>query len=103
MIIAIIAGMGLLVFWNRYLFLEPRLPLKLSQGTRDFLAFSVPGMLTAICGPIIFMPGHTLDLGLTSPYVLGGISAIGLMLWTKRVLPSVVLSMAVFYLLRWMA
>ena len=29
MIFAIIVGMGLIVFFNRYLFLEPRLPLRL--------------------------------------------------------------------------
>jgi branched-subunit amino acid transport protein len=101
MIIAIIIGMGLLVFGNRYLFLEPRLPLKLGKKTRDFLAFSVPGMLTAICGPIIFLPEQTIDLHLNNPYILGGISAIILMLWTKRVLTSVVLSMGVFYLCRY--
>lgn len=45
--------MGLIVFLNRYLFLEPRLPVRLNRGAREFLGFAVPGMLTAICGPII--------------------------------------------------
>jgi branched-subunit amino acid transport protein len=102
MIMVVIIGMGLVVFGNRYLFLEPRLPLKLGKKMRDFLAFSVPGMLTAICGPIIFMPERSLALRLDNPYLLGGISAIVLMLWTRRVLTSVVLSMGVFYLCRYL-
>lgn len=100
MILAVIAGMSVIVFLNRYLFLEPRLPFRLSQGTRDFLSFAVPGMLTAICGPIIFMPGHTLNLSVLNPYLLGGICAVGLMLWTGRVLTSVLVSMGCFYLFR---
>ena len=52
MVWAVIVGMGLLVFLNRYLFLDPRLPVRLSSNARQFLGFAVPGMLTAICGPI---------------------------------------------------
>lgn len=102
MIFVVIVGMGLILFVNRYLFLEPRLPLKLNQGTRDFLAFAVPGMLTAICGPIIFLPDHQLNLSPLNPYLLGAVSAVLLISWTKRLLTSVLLSMGFFYLLRWL-
>lgn len=102
MIWAVIIGMGVVVFFNRYVFLEPRLPLRLGKHTRDFLGFAVPGMLTAICGPIIFMPGHQLDLSLFNPYLIGTLFAIICMLVTRRVLTSVILSMGVFYLLRWL-
>lgn len=54
MIYIMIVVMGLAVFLNRYLFIEPRLPVRLNRGAREFLGFAVPGMLTAICGPIIF-------------------------------------------------
>ena len=47
MVWAVIIGMGLLVFLNRYVFLEPRLPVRLSSNARQFLGFAVPGMLTA--------------------------------------------------------
>ena len=50
MVWAVIFGMGILVFLNRYVFLEPRLPVRLSSNARQFLGFAVPGMLTAICG-----------------------------------------------------
>lgn len=46
----LIFAMGAIVFLNRYAFLEPRLPLRLSSNARQFLGFAVPGMLTAICG-----------------------------------------------------
>ncbi len=50
MIYLMIVAMGLVVFLNRYLFIEPRLPVRLTRGAREFLGFAVPGMLTAIAG-----------------------------------------------------
>ncbi|WP_447734793.1 AzlD domain-containing protein [Pseudomonas shirazensis] len=104
MIWLLILGMGLLVFLNRYAFLEPRLPLRLSSNARQFLGFAVPGMLTAICGPIIFLPEQQLDLSLTNPYLLGSVVAVALVLLTRSVLLSMLVSMLIFFLLRsWLA
>ena len=72
MIWAIIGGMTLILFFNRYLFLEPRLPIRLNRGVKEFLGFAVPGLLTAICGPIIFVQDHQLVLSLDNPYLLAG-------------------------------
>ena len=102
MIDIMIVAMGLVVFFNRYLFIEPRLPVRLNRGAREFLGFAVPGMLTAICGPIIFLADHHLNLSPANPYLLAGISAVGLMYWTRNVLVTVLLSMALFYLFRWL-
>ncbi|ANY86777.1 MULTISPECIES: AzlD domain-containing protein [Pseudomonas] len=100
----LIFAMGLVVFLNRYAFLEPRLPLRLSSNARQFLGFAVPGMLTAICGPIIFLPGHQLDLSVTNPYLLGSLVAIALVLLTRSVLLSMLVSMLIFFILRsWLA
>ncbi|CDF84460.1 AzlD domain-containing protein [Pseudomonas sp. QL9] len=101
MVWAVIVGMGLIVFFNRYVFLEPRLPIRLGSNIRQFLGFAVPGMLTAICGPIVFLPEHQLNLRLDNPYLLGSLVAVGLVLWTRNTLVSVLLSMGVFFLLRW--
>ncbi|MBA1293180.1 AzlD domain-containing protein [Pseudomonas lurida] len=101
MIYLMIVTMGLAVFFNRNLFIEPRLPVRLNRGAREFLGFAVPGMLTAICGPIIFLTDHQLNLSPTNPYLLAGLCAVGLMFWTRNVLITVLLSMAVFYLFRW--
>ncbi|MEH3022085.1 MAG: AzlD domain-containing protein [Pseudomonas oryzihabitans] len=102
MILATVLGMAALVFFNRYLFLEPRLPLRLGRHLRTFLEFAVPGMLTAICGPILLSGELSLGATLLSPYVLAALAAVVLMLWTRRVLTTVLLSMTVFYLLRWL-
>lgn len=102
MIYIMIVAMGLVVFFNRYLFIEPRLPVRLNRGAREFLGFAVPGMLTAICGPIIFLADHHLNLSPANPYLLAGISAVGLMYWTRNVLVTVLFSMALFYLFRWL-
>ena len=102
MIFLMIVLMGLVVFFNRYLFIEPRLPVRLNRGAREFLGFAVPGMLTAICGPIIFLADHHLNLNPANPYLLAGISAVALMFWTRNVLVTVLLSMALFYLFRWL-
>ena len=101
MIYLMIVAMGLVVFLNRYLFIEPRLPVRLNRGAREFLGFAVPGMLTAICGPIIFVKDHGVDLSPGNPYLLAGLCTIGLMLWSRNVLLSVALSAALFYLFRW--
>lgn len=101
MVWAVILGMGLIVFFNRYVFLEPRLPIRLGSNVRQFLSFAVPGMLTAICGPIVFLPEHQLNLRVDNPYLLGAVVAVALVLWTRNVLLSVLLSMGAFYLLRW--
>jgi len=101
MVWAVILGMGLIVFFNRYVFLEPRLPIRLGSNVRQFLGFAVPGMLTAICGPIVFLPEHQLNLRVDNPYLLGAVVAVALVLWTRNVLLSVLLSMGAFYLLRW--
>ncbi|MCF1490701.1 AzlD domain-containing protein [Mitsuaria sp. RG] len=104
MIWLLIVAMGAVVFLNRYAFLEPRLPLRLSSNARQFLGFAVPGMLTAICGPIIFLPGHQLELSLLNPYLLGSLVAIALVLLTRSVLLSMLASMLIFFLLRsWLA
>ncbi|AIR90721.1 AzlD domain-containing protein [Pseudomonas cremoricolorata] len=100
MIWLLIVALGIVVFLNRYAFLEPRLPLRLSSNTRQFLGFAVPGMLTAICGPIIFLPEHQLNLDPLNPYLLGALAAVALMLWTGRVLLSLLLSMGLFLILR---
>ncbi|AXA25299.1 AzlD domain-containing protein [Pseudomonas putida] len=100
MIWLLIVAMGVVVFLNRYVFLEPRLPLRLGSNVRQFLGFAVPGMLTAICGPIIFLPDHQLNLDPLNPYLLGSLVAIALVLLTRSVLLSMLASMLIFFVLR---
>lgn len=101
MVFLLICAMGAVVFLNRYAFLEPSLPLRLSSNARQFLGFAVPGMLTAICGPIVFLPEHQLNLDPANPYLLGSLVAIVLVLWTRNTLLSMLLSMGFFFAYRW--
>lgn len=98
----VILFMSAILFMNRYVFLEPRLPLRLGRNLRDFLGFAVPGLLTAICAPIVFLPEHQLDFSLKNPYLIAGLFAVAIMLWKKNVLLTLVTSMAFFYFLRWL-
>ena len=43
-----------IVFFNRYLFLEPRVDIKFPHFFEKMLKYSAPCLLTAICAPIIF-------------------------------------------------
>ena len=55
-------------------------------------------------GPIIFMADHQLNLSLLNPYLLGSLVAIALVLLTRSVLLSMLVSMLIFFLLRsWLA
>ena len=55
----------------------------------------------AICGPIVFMPDKQLNLQWDNPYLLSSLVAIALVIYTRNTLLSMLLSMAVFFLLRW--
>lgn len=66
MIMLSIFAMTALVFLSRYLFLEPKLPLRLSPTLQRLLSYSGPAVLTAIWAPIVFMPEKTLWLALSS-------------------------------------
>lgn len=68
--------LALITFTTRYLFLEGRLPLHLGFKVRQFLSYSGPAILTAICMPIIFIKEHQLNLVLSNPYLGGATMAI---------------------------
>ncbi|WP_165313508.1 AzlD domain-containing protein [Vibrio ziniensis] len=99
MIILSILAMTCLVFLSRYLFLEPRLPLRLSPGVQKLLSYSSPAVLTAIWAPIVFTHGNTLNASAHNPYLWAAMLA-GIIAWkTKNVLLTVVVSMAAFLVL----
>jgi branched-subunit amino acid transport protein len=55
----------LVVFLSRYLFLEPKIPLRLTHGMQRFLSYSAPAMLSVIWGPIVFLPHGELRLAIS--------------------------------------
>lgn len=99
MIMLSIFAMTALVFMSRYLFLEPKLPLRLSPSLQRLLSYSGPAVLTAIWAPIVFTHEQSLWLESNNPYIWAALLA-GLLAWrTKNILLTTVVSMAVFLLL----
>lgn len=100
MIMLSILAMTLLVFLSRYLFLEPRLPLRLNPQAQRLLVYSSPSVLTAIWAPIVFMPEQQLWLSVDNPYLIGAVVAALLAWKTKNVLLTTIVSMVLFLCLK---
>ena len=100
MIMLSILAMTAVVFLSRYIFLEPKLPLRLNARAQHLLSFSSPAVLTAIWAPIVFLPEGELGLNLNNPYLIAAALA-ALIAWrTKNVLLTTVASMGVFLVLK---
>ncbi|WP_064608027.1 AzlD domain-containing protein [Photobacterium sp. J15] len=91
--------MTLIVFSSRYMFLAPKLPLKLNAEAQKLLSYSSPAVLTAIWAPIVFLHEGKPEITLQIPYLISAVIA-ALIAWkTKNVLVTAVISMTVFFLL----
>ncbi|MDF2152718.1 AzlD domain-containing protein [Vibrio sp. CAU 1672] len=99
MILLSILAMTILVFASRYVFLEPKLPVRLGVRTQKLLAYSSPAVLTAIWAPIVFLPEGELLLSWRNPYLLAAIIALAIAYRSKNVLMTTIISMAAFLLL----
>ncbi|MFT0212243.1 AzlD domain-containing protein [Pseudomonas sp. F1_0610] len=89
-------SLAAILFLNRYLLLEPRLPIRLPVIVRQTLHYSAPCLLTAICGPIILNKGGLSDLP-SNPYLYAAIFSIACALFIRNMLLSVLVSLAGFY------
>lgn len=65
-----------ITFFSRYLFLHPKLPLRMGAKMTHFLSFSAPAVLTAIWVPIIFIKDNSFNSNLTNPYLLAATVAV---------------------------
>ncbi len=92
--------MALIVFISRYLFLEPRLPIHLGPRELLFLHYTSPAVLTAIWAPIVFHRDGQLAITPDNPYFPAAIFAAVLAIWTRNILLTTVLSMALFFVIR---
>ncbi|HAS64092.1 MAG TPA: branched-chain amino acid ABC transporter [Vibrio sp.] len=94
-----ILAMAALVFFSRYVFLEPKLPLRLAPQLQSMLGYSGPAVLTAILAPIVFAPEDELWVAADNPYLLCAILASVIIYKTGNVLLTTVLSMVIFLIL----
>ena len=91
--------LAVVVFFNRYVFLEPRVPLKVPKIMREALEYSAPCLLTAICSPIIFLEHDVLRSVSGNPYLLGSIISVVMAIYVRNMVLSVVCSLILFYVL----
>ncbi len=92
--------MALIVFISRYLFLEPRLPIRLGPRILHFLHYTGPAVLTAIWAPIVFHREGGLYLDWSNAYLIAAIFTAILAITTRNVLLTTLLGMALFFTIR---
>jgi len=100
MTILTIILLACITFFSRYLFLHPKLPLRIGAKTSHFLSFSAPAVLTAIWVPIIFIQDNSFNSSLTNPYLLAATVAIIVAYKSHSVYLTLCTSLTVFVLLQ---
>ncbi len=99
MITTTLVLMAVIIFFSRYVFLEPRLPVKLSSNTLKFLSYSAPAVLTAILAPIVFIHDKKLDVSFDNNYLICAVVAVILAITTRNTLLTTILSMSLFFII----
>ena len=88
-----------IVFFNRYLFLEPKVAIQFPVFFERMLKYSAPCLLTAICIPIIFYDAGEWRSLPTNSYFYATIFCVLVSFLFRRVLLSLALSLLFFYAL----
>ena len=99
MIWTMIILMTVVIFTSRYLFIAPRLPIKLSAKAQQFLSFSAPAVMTAIMAPIIFVQQGEFNFSLNNPFLICAVVAVLLAYFTRNTLLTVIVSMGLFFVI----
>lgn len=92
--------MAMITFLTRYLFIHPKIPLRLNAKMVSFLSFSAPAVLTAIWVPIIFIRDGELALSAYNPYLLAGTVAVILAAKKANIYWILIASGSLFVLLK---
>ncbi|QDK98357.1 AzlD domain-containing protein [Acinetobacter tandoii] len=88
-----------IVFFNRYVFLEPKVAIQFPIFFERMLKYSAPCLLTAICIPIIFYDAGEWRSLATNSYFYATIFCVLVSLFLRWVLLSLALSLLFFYAL----
>lgn len=94
----LITGMVLVTFLVRYPLLAVSGRVKLPPRLLQALNYVPPAVLTAIVVPIVLVEGDHLWFGLGNPRLVGAIATIGIGLWKKNLLLTIVVGMTTFLL-----
>ncbi|MEW6991080.1 AzlD domain-containing protein [Colwelliaceae bacterium 6441] len=92
--------MAVITFSTRYLFIHPKIPIRLNAKIVSFLSFSAPAVLTAIWVPIIFVREGELVLSFHNPYLIAGSLALMVAAKTSNVYFTLLSSGLVFVVLK---
>ncbi|GHE76936.1 AzlD domain-containing protein [Thalassotalea profundi] len=92
--------LALITFTTRYLFLHPKIPVRLGPKMIRFLSFSAPAVLTAIWVPIIFVQQGQFIQSWTNPYLVAATVGVITAAKSKSVYLTLFISMAVFIVMR---
>ncbi|UUO25568.1 AzlD domain-containing protein [Colwellia sp. M166] len=97
----IIILMALITFTTRYLFIHPRLPVRLGAKVAKLLSFSAPAVLTAIWVPIIFVQQGQLNMSLQNPYLIAATFAVLTAAKSKSIYLTMLVGLISFVLSRY--
>lgn len=94
--ILLVAGMAAVTFAVRYIPLVITGRIDLPERAFRVLRYVPVAVLTAITVPAMLMPTGDLQIGPGNAYLVGGLAAIAAAWWSKKLLPTIVIGMAVF-------
>ncbi len=95
----LLLSLAVIVFLNRYVFLEPKIAFKLPHFIEQMLQYSAPCLLTAICAPIVFFNGDQFRTLPLDAYFITAIICVVLALISNKILMNLGLSLLCFYAL----
>ncbi len=94
----LIAAMTAITFGIRYAMFAVADRFTFPKGVTDALRYVPPAVLTAILVPAVLIPnGMKIDIGWTNPYLIGAIAATVTGFLAKRLILTIVVGMAVFF------
>lgn len=97
-----VAGMAIVTFGIRYIMFPVSGRFKFPPLFENALGYVPPAVLSAIIVPSVLMPtGESIDLNLTNPYLIGAVVACAVGWLYRKLLLTIVVSMAVFLLSQW--
>ena len=96
--VMLLGGMTLVTFLVRYPLLAMSGRLTLPPKLLQALNYVPPAVLTAIVVPAVLVEGNSLWLGWTNPRLMGALAALGVGLWKKNLLLTILIGMGVFFL-----
>ena len=88
-----------IVFFNRYIFLEPRFPIKIPDWFERALHYSAPCILSSICIPIILMDGESFRNSMLNPYFIATLLTVVAAYLIRHTLLTILMSLSSFYFL----